>query len=202
MISFRDKEDVGPGIVSVLAIVILVAGFLFMLFVKPPTVADITKVSNKKQIDLKRAEKASKAAGAKSQILVNNLTWTGDAEYIGTTALQTANDLADKCGVKLTVFRPQKAALVDNLVTLPFVVTVEGNFPNILSFSRGLEDPKTKLAVTQIQVSSTDPNTDKVTANIGIVAYVNPKEEMPIDSSGSTLQSRLRHRNDRVNKNA
>jgi len=47
--------------------------------------------------------------------------------------------------LKMTVFRPQNAALVDDLVALPYVVTVEGSYLSTpFLFELDLEDTKNK----------------------------------------------------------
>ena len=47
---------------------------------------------------------------------------------------------------------------------------VEGPFPAVVALEKDLEVPANRLAVNAIQLASSDSETDKVSANIAIVA--------------------------------
>jgi hypothetical protein len=194
MINFRDPDDLLPSVISVSSLIVIAGALCFMLFVHPPTKASLDAAATKQQLSLKMKAKMSANDLVTRQELVDKQTWTGDGEAIFSTALDKVTQFAHQRGIKLMVFRPQRASIVDNLVTLPYLVTVEGSFPGVLAFSRDIDDPKTKLALTQIQLSSSDPNTDKVTGIIGISAYINPTDLLPADTSSaqSRREPRLR----------
>ena len=58
------------------------------------------------------------------------------------------------------------------MTQLPFLIGVDGSYPNVVAFVKDIETKGTKLALSQVQLSSSDGTTDKVSASIGVVAYV------------------------------
>jgi len=174
MINFRDRDDFLPSLVSVSALIVIAGTALFMVLVPKPTTAGMSQklLAAKKPLLTKIAISHQDTDNA-NQYLANR-TWTGDAEQITTTSARKANDIAQKRGVKISVFRPQRDDKEDNVNVIPFLLTVDGPFPSVLAFERDLDVEENKLGISNVQISSSDPNSDHVTANINVVAYLNP----------------------------
>jgi hypothetical protein len=74
----------------------------------------------------------------------------------------------------LDAFRPQRSDAKLNPPQLPFLVTIEGHFTDVVGFAKEFDDSGNKLALSQIQMSASEDGTDAVTANVVLVAYLSP----------------------------
>lgn len=107
--------------------------------------------------------------------------WTGNPEKIGAAVLSRINREAGAAKVKLIAFRPQRVEQDADLQHVPFLVLVEGPYPEVLQFVRSLETPEGKIAVHLLQFSSSDGTTDRVNASIGLTAFTHlevPKKDV------------------------
>lgn len=105
----------------------------------------------------------------------SKFTWDLNAERLGTRTLGVLTDIADTNKLKLSGFRIEKSAEVAGLQEATYVAVLEGPFPSISNALRTLEDPASKLSVNLFQVTSSDPDSDKVTATISLIGFVPPK---------------------------
>lgn len=171
MINLRAKDEMGTNAAMIFSIIALAGTLLFMLLVPKPTTAGI---ANKQRL---AADKVldqitlSHQTLDKTTAVVEHRTWPGGAQQVGPGALQAMTKLSKTFSVKLSGFRPQRVTAASGLELLPYSVTAEGSFVNVLRFVKAIEDPTTKLAVHQVQINSADANSDQVTAAIGITAY-------------------------------
>jgi len=106
-----------------------------------------------------------------SEQLLNSRLWIGDSKLIGPRAMATATQIASKRQLKLAAFRPQKSVQEGTLVRFPFVVSLEGTYPQIIGFVRDLENPSNKLVVNIVQIASTDGSSSAVNAVINLWAF-------------------------------
>lgn len=171
MLSFRTRAEMAASVAILIALAILVGTGLFMLFVPKPTVAASTasKVRSQRELD-ERIRKLEENKTLTAATVVSQV-WGEPVEEIGPKALESITAYARTQKLKLMAFRPQKTVEVDGLIQLPFLISVEGSYPNIIRFVRQLESGNLKMGTSLVQVSSTDPNSDLVSASIGIVAY-------------------------------
>lgn len=171
MISFRTRSDAMSSIAILIALVVLVGtGFVLAFVPKPSTDGTATgKIRSQRELDerldaLTKNRTASRAAIAK-------LVWQLPTEQIGPKALASITAFAQRNRLKLVAFRPQKAVEVNELQQLPFVISIEGPYPSLMRFVKDLESPELKLGTSLVQISTSDPNSDIVSATIGVVAY-------------------------------
>lgn len=171
MISFRTKSETGTSIAILGALGVLVLTGLFMLFVPAPTTEGIAagKIRSQRELDERvdklKADKKLTSAKIASQV------WTEPIAEIGPTALESITAFARTQKLTLLGFRPQKTLDVNGLTQLPFLISVEGPYPNIMKFVRQLEASDLRMGTSLVQVSANDPNSDLVNATIGVVAY-------------------------------
>jgi hypothetical protein len=171
VISFKSKSESATSVAIIVALLILVGTGLFMIFVKPPTTEGTAAGKIRSQGELEDRLEKLKADNTVFKTTIRDHTWPQKTEEIGPKALTFITAFAQKHRLKLMAFRPQKAVEVNNLTQLPFLISIEGPFPGVMNFARELEDPKLKLGTSMVQVSSNDPNSDLVSATIGVVAY-------------------------------
>jgi Pilus assembly protein, PilO len=174
MINFRDRADAGPSLANLIAILVMVGTLVFML-TPTPTTKGLDKQANKQRLATRIARKKAMDRLVETNRLIVGTTWAESEELVGTESLKQITTLATKRKLKVAAFRPQRTLPLDALEAVPFTVTVEGPFTDVLGFERDVENSQTKLTVNLVQLSSSDPNSDRVTANVGVLAYLRPK---------------------------
>lgn len=171
MINLKAKDEVATNAAFLIGFLIILGSLAFAFVVPKP---DVTKVASAREAEQKKIFNQvdqSRQEFAASRAKVVTATWTGTAEKIGPGALTAMNALAAKYKVKLSGFRPERVSQASGLELDPYTVTAEGSYPDVVNFTKAIEDPNTKLCVDSIQISSSDANGDAVAANIGITAY-------------------------------
>ncbi|HEY3781021.1 MAG TPA: hypothetical protein VGL56_08065 [Fimbriimonadaceae bacterium] len=103
------------------------------------------------------------------------LTWRMSAEELGSTTLDWLTGLAEGNHLVISGFKTDRPRDLDPLKEVPFGLVVEGTFPNTMNFLAALEEPRSKLMVSVLQLSSADPQTDRVTATIGLSGFIRPE---------------------------
>lgn len=171
MISFRTRSESITSIAILVALFVLVATGIVMAFVPKPSVAGVAtgKIRSQRELDDRIAK--LEAERLASRVSINSLVWTQAVAEVGPKALESVTAFAQRNGLKLIAFRPQKTAEINELTQLPFVISIEGAYPNIMRFVKDLETPSLKLGTGMVQVSTSDPNSDLVAATISVVAY-------------------------------
>jgi len=140
-----------------------------------------------------QAKIATKAA--EDRVMEANLqlaaqTWPGDAQQIAPVALAKVTQLVQARRLRLVAFRPQRTTANGDLTQLPFLVTVEGSYPGVVAFTKDLEAPSTKLAVSLVQIASADAGSDQVTASVGLVAFMPPAKADPATTTTAPAGAR------------
>lgn len=165
-----------PGLLSIGAMGVLAVTFAFALLTPPPKpkMTDTARDNAKFQARLltREAEKSAVNAMAAAQKRV----YGGTAEKIAPLAMSTVSALARKHGLRVVAFRPQRVVDDADLVHVPFLISLDGPFPKIAGFVRDLDSKQSRLAVSQLQVTSADPASDRVNATVGAVAFLQPDE--------------------------
>lgn len=179
---YRNKEYLVPNVLSTVAAVVLLGTLGSMVFMKKPTLKGLQSKYNRQKLQEQIATKKAKDRAAEILAYRDSLSWGENPQMAGTAAMANVTEMARKHGVKLVSFRPQKTNDLGNLSILPFLINVDGPFPNVVSFAHDLEATQTKLAPNLLQVTSADPASDRVTANIGVIAFLNT----PSSASGTT----------------
>jgi len=135
-----------------------------------PTVASISK---SKQNAKKTYEQANaQMAGVQARL------WDVSDDKIAPEALKRLNAMAKKHGLALSTFRAnQKEQSAGALNILPLFVTLDGPFPGVGDFVKDFEENEPLLTLSMFQIASTDQTTHKVTASLGINAYIDPNRQ-------------------------
>ena len=168
----RAKADpkAASNLVLILACVLLAGSALAGVLMPKPLDA-----AEKKKAEAKRREQIEAVARAKTleeaaRAVVLTRTWTGADAAITSAVLDLTTTLARKRGVSFVRLQPQRNVVGGALDQLPYLVVVEGSFPAIAALEKDLEVPENRLAVNAFQISSSDSETNKVSASISIVA--------------------------------
>ena len=171
-----NTENVITAIMIVSALV-LVATLASLFIFKAPTSAAAKKDHNTKVMRTEQDTLIAQKDADKAEAENKPHLWNMSLQNVGPAALAKITALAKTHQVKLSSFRPQRTIDVDGLTQVPFLMTIDGSYPNVVGFVRDIESSDTKLAVSQAQMTSSDGGSDKVSASIGIVAYMNSTGE-------------------------
>jgi len=174
MIDFRNREYLAANLTTVAAVVALTAGLIWQWIPKPSN-PNLDREARKEALQVLEQKKTVDGQLDAAKAYVNQMTWTGETQQINKTILDRINALIKKDGLNLTSIRPQRPSTIDDLDTLPYLVIVDGTYPQLVQFARDLDVPANKLATNLIQISTAETTSGRVTANIAVVAYLNPK---------------------------
>jgi Tfp pilus assembly protein PilO len=172
MISFRTRDDSVAAAIAILAILILTGALGVLLFVPNPTEAGITRGRPRMIANLQREVADLKKESAAITMQIEPLLWDASVAQIAPQALASINRLAASHKVQILAFRPQKPIETTGLTLMPFSLTVDGSYPNVMQVVKDLDKSNLKLAVGLVQVGASDGATDHVTGTINIVAYM------------------------------
>lgn len=171
------------NMVGALAIVVLLALLIADQLIPTPSVAGARKAASEKErkLTMEYKEKLEKYEVSKTVIAAS--AWGGAAERVSPAILDRLTKIASIKGLKIQSFRPQKIQDAADLEVLAYSLSIEGPFPNVMSFIQLVEKQEKNLAVTLVQVASADGETDEVNASLGIAAFVIPEKEAPVGKS-------------------
>lgn len=172
MFDFKDKDSKTYSTISAACVFLLVVMFGYLLFAPKPTYKRSAAKQGRMEMTLKLSAQKAQERKAAAEKTINNRTWEGTAEKLTPIALAQVNTYVAKTGVNLLAFRPQRPVIGKKLESIPYLVSVEGEYPKVMKFFRTLDKDNQKLAVSLIQVSSADNASDRVTGSAGLLAYV------------------------------
>ena len=164
------------NIVGFAALIFLAAIAIFDLVVPRPVAPSKHEQAIKKQQMMRTIEIHQQDANAAKADVARYIWQVKKTDEIGAKSLAAITALAAKHKVSLLGFRPQKAYSQDGLTQLPYLIILEGEYPGVSAFLNDLENIQTKLAINMVQVSASEANTDRVNANIGVVAYTSGQD--------------------------
>lgn len=185
MIDLKNKDEQTTNVVILGSLaVFFIAGGSMVLLPKPAgpnpksqrvAVNRIRAITSSmvKQVDTARKEFSSK-------------TWEGTSEEVGPVVLKQVNGYLQARHLKLVGFHAEKAMEMPNITLIPFVMSVDGSFTNVMAFMKSVEKPETKLVVNLFQVSNSNQSDDKVTASIGLTAYQLPQPKVDTSVTSTT----------------
>jgi Tfp pilus assembly protein PilO len=181
MIHLWDRGDPITSFVTLASVVVLTGATVAGLVLPMPTTQGIAGERSRRefraQLDTQRAHKSLEGA----QELLSSRVWSVPVAHIGPTALQRVTKLAQARQLKLTAMRPQRGGDVADLTQLPFIITVEGPFPQALGFVNDIQAPANRMAVSSLQIAAQDGVSDNVTLTVVLSAFTlrTPIPEVP-----------------------
>ena len=173
--NFRDREQAVPNAISLASILILVVLLLWMLLGQKPTVKGLATSQRKHEMKAKIATRNAEERAESANKWLTDYAWKGTEQNVTPVALASVNGLLEPTKIKMISFRPQRMAVGGKLSQVPYVLTLEGSFAEVKALIPRLERKENKLAVNLVQIASADSASDKVTATIGLIAYLAPE---------------------------
>ncbi len=157
----------------------------FALPAPKPDVAAAKRIAQEQQARKDIAEMQAKLAGTRTSL--ETLAWKTNADRIESESMSRVSGIARASKVKMNAFRPQKSAEQAGMERIPFIISLEGPYPNVLEFVRRLETSDNKLAVNLLQLTSAEADSDAVSATIGVFAF--KERQAPAASEPGTAPS-------------
>jgi Tfp pilus assembly protein PilO len=184
MMDFRNKEELPTNLVMLVSMLALVGVLLFVLLVPKPTVAGMRSQRQNREFEIKREHQTVERQLVEVRGHVATYVWDLPLQQVSPAALANVTTSVQARNLRLIAFRPQRVAeSTGGLSQIPFMITVEGTFPNVAQFVDDLESPANRLAVNLVQISASDGATDQVSASIGVLAFVAPKEARVVEAA-------------------
>jgi hypothetical protein len=175
-LKFDTRNPAALGMFAV-GILLMAATLVYSLIVKAPDPkAAVAKLSGD-IVQYKKDTKKSDQDAATKLASTQMRLWTDSDDVIAPKTLKILTDLAEKHGLKVSSFRPQKEMAAGALTILPFFVSVDGPFPGVGDYLRDFEENQQTLIVTNVQIASSDQNTHAVTGSIEVCAYIDPNRD-------------------------
>lgn len=190
MINFNDPRDQSPSAFAVIGIVLAVGASIFLFVGRGNNANSIRAKFNKDEIQMTKDANEAKVNLAEYQRLVDSYQWQDKEDVVTPSALTIISKKAEANKLKLISFRPQKSVETDAQVQLPMQFTVDGSFANVANMIDQLKKDS-KLAVQQVQFASQEGETDQVSANVSLYAFiVKPKKASSTTSSAPATISK------------
>lgn len=159
----------------VLSMATMVLAVLYDRFVPYPRFATTGRAIADQENRIRQQSNALYEDFRESTDYLESRLWTGDEKLVGPRAMSIATRLSEKHQIKLSAFRPQKSIQEGTLVRLPFVVSLEGSYPQVVAWVRDIESPSNKLVVNVVQIASTDGASSAVNAVVNVWAFQESK---------------------------
>ena len=187
MINFRDSKDQTPSALAVLGIVLLFASGIGSILTYRGVDAKTYVATSKRE---REAYKGRQVIAKENKTLfdttVSKYQWTEKEDLVSPAALAVISKRSEEHQLKLVSFRPIKSIETNTLIQLPMQFTVDGSFANVASMLEALEKPESKLAIQQVQFASQEGETDKVSANVNVVAFLGKPEKKKTTTARTT----------------
>jgi len=153
-----------------LAALLLAGSLVGLVWPKPTAKAAVIKERTQTTKE-KAARSTAETETLVAKAAVISRTWTEQPASIQDKVLTLTATLAKKRGLNFVRLQPQRVSLAEPLEQYPFLLVVEGPFPKVAELERDLELPANRLAVSLFQITSSDSESNKVSASIGLVAH-------------------------------
>lgn len=170
------------------SVLLFAATLAFDLLVPKPSKQQAYAAHLSKKSDIEIETLQAKRKLEEAQTVLETYTFQGHPETVTPKILEQVSAIARNHNIAIKSFRPQKTDAEEGIARLPFVVLVEGTYPNLVSFVKALDEPSVLLGVNLLQVSAADGETDRVNATLGLVAVTVPTENQPQEQTAENGQ--------------
>ncbi len=188
MINFKDPKDQAPSAFAVLGIVLILGAVIVSLFFNRRVDAKSYAANSKRDlVSFKNRTEIAQANLADYEATIDKYRWEDKEDLVTPAALTIISKRSAENQLKLVSFRPLKSYEGASMVQLPLQFTVDGSFASVAAMLEAFEKPESKLAVNQVQFASQEGETDKVSANITMVAYLGKPEPVKKKTTKSSI---------------
>lgn len=115
---------------------------------------------------------------------VQRLAWSEPPDVVFPQVARTIAELGRKGRVTIPSIRSMKSRPLDVLTEVPVEVNVSADFPSLVRFLYMLQDPQVRLSLDRVRITGTDPETDRVSVELGASTYTTYME--PVTTTRAT----------------
>ena len=185
MINFKDPKDQTASAFAVLGMILIgVAVVVSLFFNRSVDAKAYAAASRKSLVAFKDRTSTAKDNLASYEDTISKYLWTEKEDSVTPAALELVSQKTQENHLKLVSFRPLKSFESAALVQLPLQFTVDGSFASVAAMLQSFETPDSKLAVQQVQFASQEGDTDLVSANVNLVAFL--AKPVPVKKGSKT----------------
>ena len=190
MISFKDSKDQTPSALAVLGIALLVvSGVVSAFFSRGIDTNGFNRKLNIAQAAFNQRSLKAKSDRSVYEFATEKYQWSDKEDIVTPQALAIISKRADENHLKLVSFRPTKSSEVGSMLQLPLQFTVDGSFASVTAMLESLQINQSKLAVQSVQLASQEGQSDLVSANVSLVAFLVKPIKKTISSTTKTQSS-------------
>lgn len=178
MINFKDPKDQTTSALAVLGMVLIGAAVIVSLFFNRGM--DARTFQKKAKKDAESLEQRSLYAKSDNSVYmdaIDKYQWKESEDIVTPSALTIVSKKAMENQLSLVNFRPLKSVETNSMIQLPLQFTVDGSFAAVAAMLDSLENSDSRLAVQQVQFASQEAETDMVSANVNLLAYLAKPEK-------------------------
>lgn len=156
---------------SIAAVIVMIGLVAFDRLAPEPNKAESAKQHRFEIAKLEKENELMLNQISAARKKVQESLWKADLDTVSAKAMATVDQVSTANQVKVQAFRPQRTVSSQGIDRYPYSAVLQGPFPKVLLTVRQLQNNGTKLAVTSVQISAADGETDTVTATIGLAAF-------------------------------
>ena len=179
MINLKDPKSQLPSLLAIVGIVVLSLNLAYLFFAPKFDKTKLIRQRNSQTFTLTKRYNEAKDDLESSRTRVANNFWKEIPEKITPIALARLTAMMSNQKVNMVGFRPQKPIETTSLVQVPFNLSVDGRFSDVVALVDKIEKSDSKLAISQFTMASSEGETDLVTASIGLVAFTSKPKSIP-----------------------
>jgi len=172
MINFKDSKDQTPSALAVLGLLLIVGSVIALFLHRSVSINAIKKKATMDEAALTSRSDQAIMNLAQFEKTLADYQWKEKEDLVAPAALALISQSAEANKLKLVSFRPQKSVENDALVQLPMLFTVDGSFASVANMLDGLRKDSSRLAVQQVQFAAQEGETDQVSANVTLYAFL------------------------------
>lgn len=172
------------NVLIVIAIVLGISLIGFDMLMPVPTVAEEQRKHSSEIRKLNEEIMLATRQLKDAEPNVKQAVYSGTLETVSPSIMSQVTNLSRLKGLKVLSFRPQRAEEVEGLIAQPFIMSVEGDFTSCAELVRDLARQTDRLALSQIQIASSDSESSKVSMTVEITAFISAPETKEASDNG------------------
>lgn len=187
MINFKDPKDQTPSALAVLGMLLIGASVIVSIFfLKGIDANAYAAKARKDQNEFEKRKEKARANKVTYSDAIERYLWTEKEDLVTPAALTILSKRAAENNLRMISYRPMKSTEIPTGILLPMQFTIDGPFASVAAMLETLEQPGSKLAVQQVQFASQEGQSDLVSANISLVAFLAKPEPVKVEPKKDT----------------
>jgi hypothetical protein len=172
MINFKQRDEILPSFIILASLIILLATLIFRLFAPMPSGKGLVQSNGLQTVMMQSQTRSATARWKSAAKAISPKVWAGDPDTVSGSVLAILTNDALANSLKLGAFRPQRTIVLTGMTELPFAVQITGSYKGVRAVMQSLDARGSKVILRSVQISSTEQETQAVTATLGLSVYL------------------------------